>query len=282
MSGGDGAAGVAGAFGAAGAVGVAGAAGAFGAAGAVGVAGAAGAAGAVRQASDGRPSGRAVPRHLGIVPDGNRRWARRHGVPAREGYRRGAERTVEVLRWCEEAGVETVTVWALSQDNAAKRQELPVMLEGITALVGSVTAAGAWDINVLGSPGQLSTLGLADLSGRCRGTSGAGGGGRLRVNLAVAYDGREEIVAAALAVLAESGAEGLDSAAVGRRLERWGQPDCDLILRTSGEQRLSGFLLWQSLTAELHFSPEQWPDFDRAAFDAVLTSFAGRERRFGA
>ncbi|MGA4999071.1 polyprenyl diphosphate synthase [Streptomyces arboris] len=253
-----------------------------GAAGAVGVAGAAGAVGAVRQGSGGRPAGPVVPRHLGIVPDGNRRWARQHGVPAREGYRRGAEQTVEVLRWCEEAGVETVTVWALSQDNAAKRQELPVMLDGITALMAGVTAAGAWDVNVLGSPGQLSALGLADLSGRCRGTAGTGGGGRLRVNLAVAYDGREEIVAAARAVLAESGAEGLDSAAVGRRLERWGQPDCDLILRTSGEQRLSGFLLWQSLTAELHFSPEQWPDFDRAAFAAMLTSFAGRERRFGA
>ncbi|MFZ4271195.1 polyprenyl diphosphate synthase [Streptomyces arboris] len=265
-----------------GVAGAAGAVGVVGAAGAGGVAGVAGAVGAVRQGSGGRPAGPVVPRHLGIVPDGNRRWARQHGVPAREGYRRGAERTVEVLRWCEEAGVETVTVWALSQDNAAKRQELPVMLDGITALMAGVTAAGAWDVNVLGSPGQLSALGLADLSGRCRGTAGTGGGGRLRVNLAVAYDGREEIVAAARAVLAESGAEGLDSAAVGRRLERWGQPDCDLILRTSGEQRLSGFLLWQSLTAELHFSPEQWPDFDRAAFDAMLTSFAGRERRFGA
>ncbi|MFF0504626.1 polyprenyl diphosphate synthase [Streptomyces fimicarius] len=241
-----------------------------------------GADGPVRQAADGYSSSRAVPRHLGIIPDGNRRWARRRGVPARVGYRRGADRTVQVLRWCEEAGVETVTVWALSLDNAAKRQELPVMLEGITALVDSVTAAGAWDVNVLGSPDQLNALGLTELSDRSRGSTGSTYDGRLRVNLAVAYDGREEIVAAARAVLAESGADGLDSAAVGRRLEHWGQPECDLILRTSGEQRLSGFLLWQSLTAELHFSPEQWPDFDRAAFDAMLSSFAGRERRFGA
>lgn len=89
-------------------------------------------------------------------------------------------------------------------------------------------------------------------------------------------------MAAAHAVLAEGGAQALDSTAIGRRLEHWGQPDCDLILRTSGEQRLSGFLLWQSPNAELHFSPQQWPDFDRAAFDAMLTSFAGRERRYGA
>ncbi|MFJ8404552.1 polyprenyl diphosphate synthase [Streptomyces microflavus] len=244
--------------------------------------------GAVRHAPGERPPSGPVPRHLGIVPDGNRRWARQRGVPAREGYQRGADRTVEVVRWCEEAGVETVTIWALSQDNTAKRQELPVMVEGITALMGGLTAAGAWDVNVLGSPEHLDALGPAGLSGRSRraavGASGDGYGcgDRLRVNLAVAYDGREEIVAAALAVLAESGADGLDSAAIGRRLERWGQPDCDLILRTSGEQRLSGFLLWQSLTAELHFSPEQWPDFDRAAFDAMLASFAGRERRFGA
>ncbi|MGA6171552.1 undecaprenyl diphosphate synthase family protein [Streptomyces sp. NPDC012600] len=250
---------------------------------------------------------RLVPRHLGIVPDGNRRWARRHGVPAQEGYLRGAARTVEVLRWCEEAGVETVTVWALSLDNAAKRPELPVMLEGIAALVESLTTGASRHVNVLGCPEHLSSLGLTELSARARDSAmgpygggtghgngtgngtGAGAGdpygggdGRLRVNLAVAYDGREEIVAAARAVLAERGTEGLDSTAVGERLGRWGQPDCDLILRTSGEQRLSGFLLWQSLTAELHFSPEHWPDFDRAAFDAALTSFAGRERRFGA
>ncbi|MFJ9690284.1 polyprenyl diphosphate synthase [Streptomyces bacillaris] len=230
----------------------------------------------------GDPPAGAVPRHLGIVPDGNRRWARHRGVPARYGYRRGADRTVEVLRWCEEAGMETVTVWALSQANAAKRQELPVLLDGITALVDGVTAEGGWDVNVLGSPEQLDTLGLTGLSGRARDAAGTGRGDGLRVNLAVAYDGHEEIVAAAHAVIAEGGVEALDSAAVGRRLERWGQPGCDLILRTSGEQRLSGFLLWQSLAAELYFTSEHWPDFDRAAFDAMLASFAGRERRFGA
>ena len=98
----------------------------------------------------------------------------------------------------------------------------------------------------------------------------------------MAYDGREEVVAAARAVLAESGPGRLDSAAIGARLARWGLPDCDLILRASGEQRLSGFLLWQSAPAELYFSPELWPDFDRGSFDAMLASFARRQRRFGA
>ncbi|MCX5205570.1 polyprenyl diphosphate synthase [Streptomyces sp. NBC_00237] len=230
-----------------------------------------------------------VPRHVGIVPDGNRRWARLHGVPVLEGYRRGAAKTVEVLRWCEQAGVETATVWALSLDNAAKRQELPVMLDAITELTHALTAERSWRLNVLGSPEHLDGLGLSELSGRTRGdddatgaASTAGVAGGLRVNLAVAYDGRAEILAAVHALLAEDGAEALDVRAVGRRLAQWGQPDCDLILRASGEQRLSGFLLWQSAAAELYFAPELWPDFTRQRFQEALISYAGRDRRYGA
>nr|WP_145490961.1 MULTISPECIES: polyprenyl diphosphate synthase [Streptomyces] len=223
-----------------------------------------------------------VPRHLGIVPDGNRRWARARGVPVRAGYARGAERTVQVLRWCEEAGVETVTVWALSLENMVKRPELPVMLDAIGALVERVRAAGAWDVRVAGSPERLAAAGLPSPGCFDRSPEPAGAARRLTVNLAVAYDGREEVVAAARAVLAESGPGSLDSAAIGDRLARWGLPDCDLILRASGEQRLSGFLLWQSAPAELYFSPELWPDFDRRSFDTMLASFARRQRRFGA
>ncbi|MEV0038886.1 polyprenyl diphosphate synthase [Streptomyces sp. NPDC050804] len=230
--------------------------------------------------------GGGVPRHVGIVPDGNRRWARLHGVPVHEGYRRGAARTLEVLRWCEQAGVETVTVWALSLDNAAKRQELPVMLDAISALTQALTAEGEWRLNVLGSPEHLKNLGLSALSARTRHSGDpADAMGGLRINLAVAYDGREEVLAAVRALLAQGGAqalEGLDGEAVSGQLARWGQPDCDLIVRASGEQRLSGFLLWQSVVAELYFSPQLWPDFDRASFDAALASFAARERRFGA
>ncbi|MFK0136799.1 polyprenyl diphosphate synthase [Streptomyces murinus] len=224
-----------------------------------------------------------VPRHLAIVPDGNRRWARARGVPVRVGYARGAERTVQVLRWCEEAGVETVSVWALSQENMAKRPELPVMLDAIGTLMERVRAAGPWDVRIVGSPERLAALGLPSLPGSlARSPEPADAARRFTVNLAVAYDGREEVVAAARAVLAESGPGCLDSAAIGARLARWGLPDCDLILRASGEQRLSGFLLWQSAPAELYFSPELWPDFDRGSFDAVLASFARRQRRFGA
>ncbi|MFJ7146725.1 polyprenyl diphosphate synthase [Streptomyces sp. NPDC100445] len=223
---------------------------------------------------------------MGIVPDGNRRWARLNGVPVEEGYRRGAARTLEVLRWCEQAGVETVTVWALSLDNAAKRQELPVMLDAISALTQALTAEDIWRLNVLGSPEHLEELGLSALSARTRRCGEAADAtGGLRVNLAVAYDGRDEILAAVRALLAQSDAqalEGLDREAVSGQLARWGQPDCDLIVRASGEQRLSGFLLWQSAVAELCFSPQLWPDFDRASFDAALASYATRERRFGA
>jgi short-chain Z-isoprenyl diphosphate synthase len=221
-----------------------------------------------------------IPHHLGIIPDGNRRWARRHGLSVIEGHRRGAEKTVEVLQWCEQAGVKIVTVWALSLDNVIRRPELGGMLTVIAELVGMVAAQPGWRLNVIGVPHLLPEGEITESIYRARDRSSTGTG--LMINLAVAYDGREEIVAAVRAALSEGAATDLDAEAVTRRLDQWGQPDCDLILRTSGQYRLSGFLLWQSAPAELYFCSELWPDFTERSFNDAMASYVGRERRFGA
>ncbi|MGW7294535.1 polyprenyl diphosphate synthase [Streptomyces xiamenensis] len=224
------------------------------------------------------PPGTAVPRHVGIVPDGNRRWARRHGHSVLEGHRRGSDTTIRFLDWCRRTGVEMVTVWALSLDNAAKRPELAGMLTVITELADAVADRG-WHLSVIGAPERLPDPGIPTALRLAEKRSAPGG---LRVNLAVAYDGREEIITAVQSLLARHPEKPLDSQALTDCLAERGQPPCDLIIRTSGEQRLSGFLLWQSGTAELHFSPELWPDFTEQSLKEALASYAGRERRYGA
>jgi short-chain Z-isoprenyl diphosphate synthase len=135
-------------------------------------------------------------------------------------------------------------------------------------------------MRIIGAPERLpeSQARAALLAAEERSASGHG----LQVNLAVAYDGREEIITAARSLLDEKPPVPLDGQALTARLTERGQPPCDLIIRTSGEQRLSGFLLWQSSTAELYFTPELWPDFTEQSLKEALVSYAGRERRYGA
>ncbi|MEU3622961.1 polyprenyl diphosphate synthase [Amycolatopsis coloradensis] len=216
------------------------------------------------------------PRHVGIIPDGNRRWAAQHGLPVLEGHRRGAETTMRALSWCEEAGVEEVTVWALSLDNIARRPNVAGMATAIAELVDRVDGHPGWDLRLIGSPGRVA------LPVRAPDTSKDIVDRRLLVNLAVAYDGREEIVAAAQALLTADPLGKLDATALSAELERRGQPDCDLIIRTSGELRLSGFLLWQSVHSELYFAPELWPEFTERSLHRALDSYARRDRRAGA
>jgi len=221
-----------------------------------------------------------VPRHVGFIPDGNRRWARRHGVSVLDGHRRGAEVTVAALRWCARAGVERVTVWAVSLDNVLRRPELAGMLTAITELAEAVAAEEGWRLRIIGDLGQLPDAGCVEA---LRAMEAAAPVNAVReVVLAVAYGGREEIADAARTVLADDPAAVLDAEALTRELERRHQSDCDLVIRTSGEQRLSGFLLWQSVPAELYFTDELWPDFTEHSFRQALASYAARDRRCGA
>jgi short-chain Z-isoprenyl diphosphate synthase len=235
--------------------------------------------------------GKALPKHVGVMCDGNRRWAREMGyVDPNDGHRVGAERIKELLRWCDEAGIGHVTLWLLSTDNLSRpASELDPLLQIIDDLVSELAADGQpWSLRMVGAldvlPGPLAL----SLKGAQERTAGRSGGAQ--VNIAVGYGGRREIADAVRSLLYEHAKNGgtleelaeiLDVDHIAEHLYTKGQPDPDLVIRTSGEQRLSGFLLWQSAHSEFYFADMNWPDFRKVDFLRALRSYAMRQRRFG-
>jgi len=233
-----------------------------------------------------------LPRHIAVLCDGNRRWARDAGYEdVSYGYRMGAAKIAEMLRWCADAGIEMATVYLLSTENLQRdADELTCLIEIITEVVEQICApANRWTVRTVG---DLELLG-EDTARRLRGAvdSTAGATGAFHVNVAVGYGGRQEIVDAVRALLSKELANGataeeiVDAVTVdgiSENLYTSGQPDPDLVIRTSGEQRLSGFLLWQSAYSEMWFTEAHWPDFRRLDFLRALRDYSRRHRRFGA
>jgi short-chain Z-isoprenyl diphosphate synthase len=232
-----------------------------------------------------------VPRHVGVILDGNRRWARATGqADVSDGHQRGADKIEELLRWCDEAGVELVTLWLLSTDNLSRpAAELQPLLRIIEGVVTDLAAAGnRWTVNVVGALDLLPAETARVLKEAAAPTTGRPG---VEVNVAVGYGGRREIADAVRAMLQSHAATGatleevaefLDVEHIAEHLYTRGQPDPDLVIRTSGEQRLGGFLLWQSAHSEFYFCEAYWPDFRRVDFLRALRAYAARQRRFGA
>jgi short-chain Z-isoprenyl diphosphate synthase len=222
--------------------------------------------------------------------DGNRRWARESGfTDVNDGHREGAKRIFELLGWCQEAGVEVVTLWLLSTDNLNRPKEEVLPLLDIIGDVFDLLAepGNPWRVRFIGAENVLPPDVADRLSTAAASTVGRTG---LEVNIAVGYGGRREIADAVRKLLikhAESGAtieelvEVLDVDHIAEHLYTSGQPDPDLVIRTSGEQRLSGFLLWQSAHSEFWFCEAYWPDFRRTDFLRALRDYAIRHRRFG-
>jgi len=231
----------------------------------------------------------AIPRHVGVMCDGNRRWARSAGLgDVSRGHQAGADKIFELLEWCQDAGVEVVTLWLLSTDNLSRpAAELKPLLKIIEDTVTEL-AAGPWRVKAVGALDLLpdeTARALKDVAETTRGNSG------LRVNVAVGYGGRREIADAVRSLLQEQATRGttieelaqiLDVEHISEHLYTAGQPDPDLVIRTSGEQRLGGFLLWQSAHSEFYFCDAYWPAFRRVDFLRALRSYAARNRRFGA
>lgn len=229
-----------------------------------------------------------TPRHVGVILDGNRRWAKagRLGDVAR-GHEAGAEKIFDLLGWCSERGVQVVTLWMLSTDNLGRaREELEPLLRIIEGTVERLRREG-WRVNPLGALDLLP-----DTTARVMKEAGAATSGNpgLIVNVAVGYGGRREIADAVRSLLQEEAAKGttieelaerLDLDHIAEHLYTRGQPDPDLLIRTSGEQRLSGFLLWQSAHSEFYFCEVFWPAFRRVDFLRALRSFGARNRRYG-
>ena len=229
-----------------------------------------------------------IPRHVGVILDGNRRWAKASGAPKSRGWRAGADKVEELLAWCEEVGVEVVTLWLLSTDNLQRpASELTPLLAIIEGLVDEIAATGQWRVNPVGALDLLpsdTARALKDAADRTADVDG------LHVNVAVGYGGRREIADAVRSLLQEHASKGttiedlaqlLDVEHIAEHLYTKGQPDPDLVIRTSGEQRLGGFLLWQSAKSEFYFCEAYWPDFRRVDFLRAMRSYAARERRFG-
>ena len=229
-----------------------------------------------------------IPRHVGVILDGNRRWAKASGAPKSRGWRAGADKVGELLEWCDEVGVEVVTLWLLSTDNLDRpASELTPLLAIIEGLVDDIAEHGRWRVHPVGALDLLpadTARALKDAATRTTGVTG------LHVNVAVGYGGRQEIADAVRSLLQEHASRGttiedlaqvLDVEHIAEHLYTRGQPDPDLVIRTSGEQRLSGFLLWQSAHSEFYFCEAYWPDFRKVDFLRAIRSYAARARRFG-
>jgi undecaprenyl diphosphate synthase len=228
-----------------------------------------------------------VPAHVGIIMDGNGRWAERRGLPRLEGHRRGAERLIEVVDAAIDRGIRCLTLYAFSAENWRRPAEE----------VGGLFKLGEWVLRLhlhrlakrkvrfrtigdLAAMPDFIRVPIEEAVASSRDNTG------FDLVIALNYGSRQEVVRAArsLARDARDGAldpESIDWPTLAGRLETAGLPDPDLVIRTSGECRLSNFLLLQAAYAEIVISPTFWPDFGKEALDAALAEYAGRERRFG-
>jgi undecaprenyl diphosphate synthase len=233
------------------------------------------------------PAGAQVPRHVAIIMDGNGRWAEARGLPRAAGHRQGAEAARKVLRAAGEAGVECLTLYAFSSENWRRPES------EINDLMGLLRFYIGAELNALHKEGiRLKILGdhkafRTDVAKMVdQAVERTAGNRRMTLAVALNYGARVELVGAARRLAqrvaaGELAADAIDEAAIDSELDTAGLPPLDLLIRTSGEHRLSNFLLWQAAYAELLFVDTLWPDFDADAFGAALAAFSGRQRRFG-
>ncbi|MCU1439071.1 MAG: isoprenyl transferase [Rhodoglobus sp.] len=231
-----------------------------------------------------------LPRHVAMIIDGNRRWARlRELETAAHGHRAGAAKYREFLVWCDDLGISVATLYLLSTDNLSNRTK--VELDGLFEIIGELAEDLShfrnWRIQHVGSTDGLPDRLKQQLAAAQKRTENNKG---LHVNLAIGYGGRREIADAMRSIVQshENGGGTLDALAelltpelIGEHLYTGGQPDPDLVIRTSGEQRISDFMLWQSAHSEFYFVEALGPDLREVDFLRALRDFSRRQRRFG-
>ncbi len=227
------------------------------------------------------------PRHVAIIMDGNGRWAERRGLPRAAGHRAGAEAVRTTLKSAIKAGVEVLTLYAFSSENWRRSEDEISDLKGLMGyyLERELDELAREGVRLL-LIGDHKAFGPQLVERLERAVETTRHNDRLTLVVALNYGSRGEIAEAARRLAAKAASGELDPAAIdearfGNELTTAGLPELDVMIRTSGEKRLSNFLLWQSAYAELIFADVLWPDFDEAAFNAALHEFAGRQRRFG-
>jgi undecaprenyl diphosphate synthase len=225
----------------------------------------------------------ARPRHVAIIADGNRRWARERGLPVLAGHVQGIEAMRPVVRRARDRGIETLSVYTFSTENWARPDEevsgLFGLIDGAVRQYTDELVAEGVRVRVIGRLHEAPF----DVQRSIRAAEDRTSGGRgLTLNICFNYSGRAEIVDAARAlVAARVDPNDIDEARIAELLYTAGQPDVDLVIRTGGDQRTSNFLLWQAAYAELVFCAKFWPDFTADDLDAALGEYERRERRFG-
>jgi short-chain Z-isoprenyl diphosphate synthase len=235
----------------------------------------------------------AIPRHLGLIQDGNRRFAQEAGISKLEGYRLAAAKTEEVLSWCSELEIPSVTLWWLSTENLSRHvEDLSAIVEVIERTLAEWIRDGLTErLGVRIRPiGDLTLLPASTTEALKSVESATRDHNRLLLNVGVGYGGRQEIIEAVKGYLQQSFArrdapeqifQGLTPDALNGFLYTYDCPDPDLIIRTSGEVRLSGFMLWQSAYSEYYFCDAYWPAFRKVDFLRAIRSYQQRQRRFG-
>lgn len=234
-----------------------------------------------------------TPHHIGVILDGNRRWSKANpsvdgDTSSARGHKIGASKIVDLLDWSEQTHVKVVTLWLLSNQNLHRpAEELAPLLKIIGESIQELVQRGRWEIRPVGSmellPLELQNL-LKEAAAKTKGTPG------VLVNVAIGYGGRSEIADAVKSLILDKSQAGLSAAEIAasvsvdeisKHLYTAGLPDPDLVIRTSGEQRLGGFLLWQSAHSEFYFCEAYWPDFRRVDFLRALRAYSERHRRHG-
>lgn len=234
-----------------------------------------------------KQTGGMLPEHIGIIMDGNGRWAQKRGLPRSAGHKQGARTFREIVRYCRSIGIRYLTVYAFSTENWKRPQsEIDAIMNLLRDYLDELERHSDEEQGVLHFIGDMAPLAedlrqrITDVQERTAGREG------ITVNIALNYGGRHEIVhavqqAVSLARQGTLAPEAVDEALVDSLMYTAGQPPVDLIIRPSGEQRISNFLLWQGAYAEFVFMDVLWPDFTPGDLDRAITEFQRRSRRFG-
>lgn len=225
-----------------------------------------------------------IPQHVGIIMDGNRRWAKKRGLPSVAGHKRGYDKAIAITEYAFQKGVKYLTLFAFSTENwkrsAGEVSYLMNLLKRVIREQTQVMHKKNILVSFIGLRAKLpkAILNAIDEAHALTRKNSAG-----TLQIALNYGGRAEIVEAVRSIIQERHSHGsISEKMLSSHMQTAGVPDLDLIIRTSGEYRLSGFLLWQSVYSELYFSPKLWPEFTKADLDIALEAYAVRKRRFGA
>jgi undecaprenyl diphosphate synthase len=224
-----------------------------------------------------------VPAHVAIIMDGNGRWAKQRGLPRTEGHRQGVENLRRILRASVEYGVKVLTIYAFSTENWNRpKYEVDMLMRLLEMFLDRELEdlhRNGVQIRHIGEMTGVNPRMQRKIERACAYTAG---NDRLLLNVAFNYGGRREIVHAVQRIIADGiPAEDVTEEIISRYMYTGGQPDPDLIIRTSGELRVSNFLIWQGSYSELYITPTYWPDFDEQEYYAALVEYAHRKRRFG-